>query len=120
MYYWKTINSQPSLHYVLSPGDTHTIADTVGTVKHGKEQGASSSITGTFSVSIPKLKEPGCNSMVLVSVLIAVGDLCKVVGTIMKGYVVQLLPILLEFLLDASSSQKRGFSVDLVTAGGEH
>ena len=55
---------------------------------------------------IPKLKEPDCNPMVVASVLRAVGDLCPVGGTIMKGYVDQLLPILLEFLSDASSSER--------------
>ena len=64
-----------------------------------------------LKVLIPKLKEPDCNPMVVASVLRAVGDLCQVGGTIMKGYVDQLLPILLEFLSDASSSQKREVSL---------
>ena len=64
-----------------------------------------------LKVLIPKLKEPDCNPMVVASVLRAVGDLCPVGGTIMKGYVDQLLPILLEFLSDASSSQKREVSL---------
>ena len=62
-------------------------------------------------VLIPKLKEPDGNPMVVASVLRAVGDLCHVGGPVMKGYVDQLLPILLEFLSDASSSQKREVSL---------
>merc|ERR1719369_2155678 len=64
-----------------------------------------------LKVLIPKLKEPDLNPMVVASVLRAVGDLSQVGGTIMKGYVDQLLPILLEFLSDASSSQKREVSL---------
>lgn len=60
---------------------------------------------------IPKLKEPDLNPVVVASVLRAVGDLSQVGGTILKGYVDQLLPILLEFLGDASSSQKREVSL---------
>merc|ERR1719186_894358 len=53
-----------------------------------------------LKVLIPKLKEADLNPMVVASVLRAVGDLSQVGGTIMKGYVDQLLPILLEFLSD--------------------
>ncbi len=64
-----------------------------------------------LKVLIPKLKEPDCNPMVVASVLRAVGDLCQVGGPVMKVYVDQLLPILLEFLSDSSSSQKREVSL---------
>eukprot|EP00092_Neocalanus_flemingeri_P019853 GFUD01021504.1.p1 GENE.GFUD01021504.1~~GFUD01021504.1.p1 ORF type:complete len:2235 (+),score=707.01 GFUD01021504.1:192-6707(+) len=64
-----------------------------------------------LKVLIPKLKEADLNPMVVASVLRAVGDLSQVGGPIMKGYVGQLLPILLEFLSDASSSQKREVSL---------
>lgn len=64
-----------------------------------------------LKVLIPKLKEPDGNPMVVASVLRAVGDLCQVGGSIMKVYVDQLLPILLEFLSDSSSSQKREVSL---------
>ena len=64
-----------------------------------------------LKVLIPKLREADGNPMVVASVLRAVGDLSQVGGTIMRGYTDQLLPILLEFLSDASSSQKREVSL---------
>ena len=64
-----------------------------------------------LKVLIPKLREPDLNPVVVASVLRAVGDLSQVGGTILRGYVDELLPILLEFLGDASSSQKREVSL---------
>ena len=63
------------------------------------------------SVLIPKLKETDSNPMVVTSVLSAIGDLAQVGGTLMTKYVKDLLPILLEILNDASSSQKREVSL---------
>ena len=63
------------------------------------------------SVLIPKLKETDSNPMVVTSVLSAIGDLAQVGGTLMAKYVKDLLPILLEILNDASSSQKREVSL---------
>ena len=64
-----------------------------------------------LKVLIPKLKEKDCNPILVASVLRAVGDLCQVGGPVMKVYVDELLPILLEFLSDSSSSQKREVSL---------
>ena len=75
------------------------------------------------SVLIPKLKESDSNPMVVTSVLSAIGDLAQVGGTLMGKYVNDLLPILLDILNDASSSQKREVSLwtlaQLVESTGE-
>ena len=63
------------------------------------------------NVLIPKLKETDSNPMVVTSVLSAIGDLAQVGGILMTKYVKDLLPILLEILNDASSSQKREVSL---------
>lgn len=63
------------------------------------------------NVLIPKLKETETNPMVITSVLSAIGDLAQVGGTLMTKYVNDLLPILLDILNDASSSQKREVSL---------
>ena len=63
------------------------------------------------NVLIPKLKETETNPMVITSVLSAIGDLAQVGGTLMGKYVGDLLPILLDILNDASSSQKREVSL---------
>ncbi len=63
------------------------------------------------NVLIPKLKETETNPMVITSVLSAIGDLAQVGGTLMTKYVKDLLPILLDILNDASSSQKREVSL---------
>ena len=63
------------------------------------------------NVLIPKLKESDSNPMVVTSVLSAIGDLAQVGGILMTKYVKDLLPILLEILNDASSSQKREVSL---------
>jgi FKBP12-rapamycin complex-associated protein len=60
-----------------------------------------------LKVLVPKLKETDLNPMVITSVLRAVGDLAQVGGILMCRYVDELLPILLDKLTDASSSQKR-------------
>ena len=60
-----------------------------------------------LQVLVPKLKEADLNPMVITSVLRTVGDLAQVGGALMQKYVDELLPILLEKLSDASSSQKR-------------
>ena len=64
-----------------------------------------------LKVLIPKLHQTEQNPMVVASVLRAIGDLAQVGGSTMKNYVDELLPILLEFLSDASSSQKRQLSL---------
>lgn len=63
-----------------------------------------------LQVLIPKLKESDLNPMVITSVLRAVGDLAHVGGTLMRKYLDELLPLLLDMLNDASSSQKREVS----------
>ena len=64
-----------------------------------------------LSVLIPKLKEADLNPMVVTSLLRAIGDLAQVGGKLMTQYVNDLLPILLDILNDASSSQKREVSL---------
>ena len=70
-----------------------------------------------LKVLIPKLQETESNPnkkplpMVITSVLSAIGDLAQVGGTLMTKYVDELLPILLDILDDASSSQKREVSL---------
>ena len=68
-----------------------------------------------LNILIPKLKETETNKkplpMVITSVLSAIGDLAQVGGTLMTKYVDDLLPILLDILDDASSSQKREVSL---------
>ena len=64
-----------------------------------------------LSVLIPKLKETDLNPMVITSLLRAIGDLAQVGGKLMTQYVNDLLPILLDILNDASSSQKREVSL---------
>lgn len=64
-----------------------------------------------LSVLIPKLKETDLNPMVITSLLRAIGDLAQVGGKLMTQYVNELLPILLDILNDASSSQKREVSL---------
>ena len=70
-----------------------------------------------LNVLIPKLKDTESNPnkkplpMVITSVLSAIGDLAQVGGTLMTKYVDDLLPILLDILDDASSSQKREVSL---------
>ncbi len=64
-----------------------------------------------LKVLIPKLREPDLSPMVTTSVLSAVGDLALVGGVLMRNYVDELLPLLLDILNDASSSHKREVSL---------
>ena len=64
-----------------------------------------------LSVLIPKLKDTDLNPGVITSLLRAIGDLAQVGGKLMTQYVNSLLPILLDILNDASSSQKREVSL---------
>lgn len=60
-----------------------------------------------LKVLIPKLQETELNPVVTTSVLRAVGDLAGVGDTLMQNYFDDLLPLLLDMVSDASSSQKR-------------
>ena len=68
-----------------------------------------------LSVLIPKLKESDQNPMVITSLLRAIGDLAQVGGKLMAAYVDDLLPVLLDILVDASSFQKREISLWTLT-----
>eukprot|EP00095_Tigriopus_kingsejongensis_P005635 maker-scaffold420_size176246-snap-gene-0.24 protein:Tk05635 transcript:maker-scaffold420_size176246-snap-gene-0.24-mRNA-1 annotation:"target of rapamycin" len=60
-----------------------------------------------LKVLMPKLKETDLSPMVITSVLRAIGDLSREGLDMMNKYVDELLPMLLDILNDASSSQKR-------------
>ena len=61
-----------------------------------------------LKVLVPKLKESEANPGVVLAVLRAVGDLAEVSGSEMQPWMPELLAILLEMLVDASSPEKRG------------
>ncbi|KAJ8676220.1 hypothetical protein QAD02_012006 [Eretmocerus hayati] len=64
-----------------------------------------------LKVLVPKLKESEPNPGVVLAVLRAVGDLAEVSGAEMQPWMPELLAILLEMLVDASSPEKRGVAL---------
>ncbi|CAG5108662.1 Similar to Mtor: Serine/threonine-protein kinase mTOR (Rattus norvegicus), partial [Cotesia congregata] len=64
-----------------------------------------------LKVLVPKLKEPEANPGVVLAILRAVGDLAEVNGAEMQQWMPELLSILLEMLVDASSPEKRGVAL---------
>ncbi|XP_046427062.1 serine/threonine-protein kinase mTOR [Neodiprion fabricii] len=64
-----------------------------------------------LKVLIPKMKEPEPNPGVVLAVLKAIGDLASVNGAEMQQWMPELLSILLEMLVDASSPDKRGVAL---------
>ncbi|KAK0179190.1 hypothetical protein PV327_008004 [Microctonus hyperodae] len=64
-----------------------------------------------LKVLVPKLKEPEPNPAVILAILRAVGDLAEVNGAEMQQWMPELLSILLEMLVDASSPEKRGVAL---------
>lgn len=64
-----------------------------------------------LKVLIPKLKESEPNPGVVLAVLRAIGDLAGVNGAEMQQWMPELLSILLEMLVDASSPEKRGVAL---------
>lgn len=64
-----------------------------------------------LKVLVPKLREPEPYPGVVISILTAIGDLAEVNGTEMQLWIDELLPILLEMLIDSSSSEKRGVAL---------
>ncbi|XP_063975702.1 serine/threonine-protein kinase mTOR [Diachasmimorpha longicaudata] len=64
-----------------------------------------------LKVLVPKLKEPEPNPGVVLAILRAVGDLAEVNGSEMQQWMPELLSILLEMLVDASSPEKRGVAL---------
>lgn len=64
-----------------------------------------------LKVLVPKLKETETNPGVVLAVLRAVGDLAEVSGAEMQPWMPELLAILLEMLVDASSPEKRGVAL---------
>ncbi|OXU22583.1 hypothetical protein TSAR_001785 [Trichomalopsis sarcophagae] len=64
-----------------------------------------------LKVLVPKLKETETNPGVVLAVLRAVGDLAEVSGAEMQPWMPELLAILLEMLVDASSPEKRGVTL---------
>lgn len=78
-----------------------------------------------LTILVPKLREAEANPGVLLNVLRAIGDLAEVNGgsNVMEQYAEDLLTILLEMLIDAGSSNKRGVALwtlgQLVSATGQ-
>ncbi|XP_043460744.1 serine/threonine-protein kinase mTOR isoform X2 [Leptopilina heterotoma] len=64
-----------------------------------------------LKVLVPKLKEPEPNPCVILAILKAIGDLAEVSGAEMQQWLPELLSILLEMLVDASSPEKRGVAL---------
>ncbi|KOX79033.1 Serine/threonine-protein kinase mTOR [Melipona quadrifasciata] len=64
-----------------------------------------------LKVLVPKLKEPESNPGVILAILRAIGDLAEVNGAEMQQWMPELLSILLEMLVDASSPEKRGVAL---------
>ncbi|XP_012282445.1 serine/threonine-protein kinase mTOR isoform X2 [Orussus abietinus] len=64
-----------------------------------------------LKVLVPKLKEPEPNPGVILAILRAIGDLAEVNGSEMHQWMPELLSILLEMLVDASSPEKRGVAL---------
>ncbi|KAL7287805.1 hypothetical protein TKK_0018180 [Trichogramma kaykai] len=64
-----------------------------------------------LKVLVPKLKETETNPGVVLAVLRAIGDLAEVSGAEMQPWMPELLDILLEMLVDASSPEKRGVAL---------
>ncbi|XP_076166943.1 serine/threonine-protein kinase Tor isoform X1 [Ptiloglossa arizonensis] len=64
-----------------------------------------------LKVLVPKLKEPESNPGVILAILRAIGDLAEVNGAEMQEWMPELLSILLEMLVDASSPEKRGVAL---------
>ena len=64
-----------------------------------------------LNVLLPKLKESEPNPGVILAILRAIGDLAEVNGAEMQKRLEELLSILLEMLVDASSPEKRGVAL---------
>lgn len=64
-----------------------------------------------LKVLVPKLKESEPNPGVILAILRTIGDLADVNGTEMQQWMPELLSILLEMLVDASSPEKRGVAL---------
>uniref|UniRef100_A0A8D9ABA5 Serine/threonine-protein kinase TOR n=1 Tax=Cacopsylla melanoneura TaxID=428564 RepID=A0A8D9ABA5_9HEMI len=64
-----------------------------------------------LKVLVPKLREPEPYPGVVISILTAIGDLAAVNGTEMCFWIDELLPILLDMLVDSSSSERRGVAL---------
>ncbi|XP_066601544.1 serine/threonine-protein kinase mTOR [Prorops nasuta] len=64
-----------------------------------------------LKVLVPKLKESEPNPGVVLAILRAIGDLAEVNGAEMQQWMPELLSILLEMLVDASSPEKRGVAL---------
>ncbi|XP_034935910.1 serine/threonine-protein kinase mTOR [Chelonus insularis] len=64
-----------------------------------------------LKVLVPKLKEPEPNPAVVLAILRAIGDLAEVNGAETQQWMPELLSILLEMLVDASSPEKRGVAL---------
>ncbi|KAI5755082.1 hypothetical protein M8J77_013919 [Diaphorina citri] len=64
-----------------------------------------------LKVLVPKLREPEPYPGVVISILTAIGDLAEVNGAEMQFWIDELLPILLDMLIDSSSSEKRGVAL---------
>ncbi|XP_058788970.1 serine/threonine-protein kinase mTOR isoform X2 [Phymastichus coffea] len=67
-----------------------------------------------LKVLVPKLREPEPNPGVVLAVLRALGDLAEVSGQEMQPWMPELLSILLEMLVDASSPEKRALALWLL------
>lgn len=64
-----------------------------------------------LKVLIPKLKDSDPNPAVVISILIAVGEMAQVSGREMQKYTDDLLPIIIEMLQDTASLQKREIAI---------